>query len=73
VLGLKLKYRWHDPRWFAQALLDHRSPNNRMQRSVTHKVLGRGRRRVVLGQVTSARVLERSRAVADAGRWATVS
>lgn len=36
-----------------------------MQRSGKDKVLGRGRGRAVLGQVTGARVLERTRAVAD--------
>jgi len=48
------------------------SPNNRMQRSGMHKVLGRGRGHAVVEQVTSARVLERTRPVADAGRWATL-
>jgi len=43
-------------------------PNNPLQRSVNDKVLGRGRGRVLLDQVTSARVLKRTRAVADAGR-----
>lgn len=48
------------------------SPNNCMQRSGDDKVLGRGRGRAVLGRVTSARVLKRPRAVADARRWATL-
>lgn len=44
------------------------TPNNRMQRSGTHKVPGRGRGPFVPGHVTSARVLKGWRAVADAGR-----
>jgi hypothetical protein len=34
------------------------SPNNRMERGVTHKVLRRGRLSIVLEQVTRARVRE---------------
>jgi hypothetical protein len=41
-----------------------------MQRTGTDKVHGRGRLSVVLKQVTSARVLNRRRAVADGCRWA---
>jgi len=44
------------------------TPNNPLQRSVNDKVLGRGRGRAVVGQVTSARVLERTRAAAELGR-----
>jgi hypothetical protein len=44
-----------------------------MQRSGTHKVLGRGRGHAVLGQIISARVLKGRRAVADAGRWAALT
>jgi hypothetical protein len=44
------------------------TPNNLLQRSVNHKVLGRGRSGGVLKQVMRARVLERSRAVAEQGR-----
>ena len=44
------------------------SPNNPLQRSVNDKVLGRGRGRVVVEQVMSARVLERPRAAAERGR-----
>jgi hypothetical protein len=46
----------------------HESPNNPLQRSVNDKVLGRGRGRVFLDQVTSARVLERTRLAAERGR-----
>jgi hypothetical protein len=42
-----------------------------MQRAGTHKLLGRGRLSVVLEQVLRARVLKRTRAVADGGRSAT--
>jgi len=45
-----------------------RSPNNLLQRSGHDKVHGRGRGRAVVEQVTSARVLERTRAVAEQGR-----
>jgi hypothetical protein len=48
------------------------SPNKPMQRAGTDKLLGRGRLSAVHEQVTSARVLNRQRAVADGGRWATV-
>ena len=44
------------------------TPNKRMQRGVTHKVLGRGRLSVVLQQVRRARVLELSCSRADAYR-----
>jgi hypothetical protein len=44
------------------------SPNNLLQRSVNDKVLGRGRGRASLAQVMSARVLMRTRAVAEQGR-----
>jgi hypothetical protein len=44
-------------------------PNNPLQRSVTDKVLGRGRERLVLAQVCAARVLERPRAAAERGRY----
>jgi hypothetical protein len=44
------------------------SPNNLLQRSVNDKVLGRGRVRAVREQVCAARVLERTRAVAEQGR-----
>jgi hypothetical protein len=47
------------------------SSNNRMQRSGSDKVLGRGRVSAVPEQVTSARVLNGLRAVADADRSAT--
>ncbi len=43
-------------------------PNKHMQRAGTHKVLGRGRAGVLLGQVPLARVLKRQRAGADVGR-----
>jgi hypothetical protein len=43
-------------------------PNNLLQRSVNDKVLGRGRVRNSLAKVMSARVLERTRAVAEQGR-----
>jgi hypothetical protein len=49
------------------------SPNNLLQRSVNHKVLGRGRFGVVLEKVMRARVLERPRAVAEQGRYAAVA
>jgi hypothetical protein len=45
-----------------------RSPNNPLQRSVRHKVLGRGRGDVVLEQVQRARVLKCFRAAAERGR-----
>jgi hypothetical protein len=44
------------------------SPNKHMLRAVTHKVLGRGRSALVLGQVMRARVLMRWRSGADVGR-----
>jgi hypothetical protein len=44
------------------------SPNNRMQRAGTHKVLSRGRGRVAPEQVYLARVPTSRRAGADAGR-----
>ncbi len=44
------------------------SPNKRMQRSVTHKVLGRGRPSLVPWSAPHARVLTGQRAGADAGR-----
>ena len=43
-------------------------PNNPLQRSGNDKVLGRGRGRAVVGQVTRARVLERTRPAAEWGR-----
>ena len=43
-------------------------PNNPLQRSVNDKVLGRGRGRSLLEQVTSARVLGRTRPAAERGR-----
>jgi hypothetical protein len=46
------------------------TPNNRMQRAVTHKVLGRGRGRAAVEQVIRARVPTSRRAGADAGRYA---
>jgi hypothetical protein len=48
------------------------SPNKPMQRAGTDKVPGRGRLSVVHEQVHHARVLNRLRAVADGGRWATL-
>jgi len=45
------------------------SPNNPLQRSATDKVLGRGRGRSGVGQVTSARALERPRAAAERDRY----
>jgi hypothetical protein len=44
-------------------------PNNPLQRSVNDKVLGRGRGRLLLDQVMSARVLERTRPAAERGRY----
>jgi hypothetical protein len=44
------------------------SPNNRMQRAVNDKVLGRGRPSLVLTSAPRARVLTGQPAVADAGR-----
>jgi len=44
------------------------TPNNPLQRSGTDKVLGRGRGGVAVEQVTSARVLERTRAAAERDR-----
>jgi hypothetical protein len=44
------------------------TPNNRMQRSVNHKVLGRGRPASCASQPHRARVLKGRRAVADAER-----
>jgi hypothetical protein len=51
-------------RWLASCS----APNKPLQRSGKDKVLGRGRGRAVIGQVTSARVLERTRAAAERGR-----
>jgi hypothetical protein len=42
--------------------------NNPLQRSGTHKVVGRGRVAVLLDQVMRARVLERTRPAAERGR-----
>jgi hypothetical protein len=47
--------------------------NNLLQRSVNDKVLGRGRGRLVQAQVCGARVLERTRAVAEQKRYATTT
>ena len=44
------------------------TPNNRMQRAVTHKVLGRGRGRLDAPHVGRARVLIAQHAGADVGR-----
>jgi hypothetical protein len=44
------------------------SPNNRMQRAVMHKVLGRGRPSTMLTSAPRARVLTGQPAGADAGR-----
>jgi hypothetical protein len=43
----------------------HLPPNKPLQRAGTHKVLGRGRLSVVREQVCLARVLKRTRAVAE--------
>jgi hypothetical protein len=48
------------------------SPNNRVQRAVQDKVLGRGRVNAAPIQVIRARVLNELRPVADAGRWPTL-
>ncbi len=48
------------------------TPNKHMQRSGTDKVLGRGRGHAGVIHVGRARVLRRTRAVADVGRWATL-
>jgi hypothetical protein len=48
------------------------SPNNPMQRAGMDKLLGRGRVSTVHQQVTSARVLNGQRAVADGCRWAAL-
>jgi hypothetical protein len=45
-----------------------KSPNKHMLRAVTHKVLGRGRGRLLLEQVMRARVLLAQRSGADVGR-----
>src|SRR6185369_10459091 len=45
--------------------------NNPLQRSVNDKVLGRGRGRALLDQVTSARVIGRTRPAAERGRYAS--
>jgi hypothetical protein len=52
--------------------MNHQSPNNRMERGVTHKVPRRGRVSVVLGQVTSARVRDASACARSCERWATL-
>jgi hypothetical protein len=44
------------------------SANKHMQRAGMHKVLGRGRSRVLLSQVLRARVLTGQRAGADVNR-----
>jgi len=43
-------------------------PDNPLLRSVSDKVLGRGRGRTVVEQVTSARVPGHTRPIADLGR-----
>ena len=48
------------------------TPNKHMLRAGIHKVLGRGRSGVVLGQVPLARVLMGRRAGADVNRSATL-
>jgi hypothetical protein len=52
--------------------MNNESPNKHMQRSVNHKVHGRGRMGLVLEQVCGARVLTRRRAGADVNRWAAL-
>jgi hypothetical protein len=47
------------------------SPNKSLQRSVSHKVLGRGRPSVERTRALRARVLEGRRAAAELSRWAT--
>jgi len=46
----------------------HSPSNNLLQRSVNHKVLGRGRPSHLPTSALRARVLERTRAVAEQGR-----
>lgn len=46
----------------------HESPNNHMLRAVTHRVLGRGRGRLLPEQVMRARVLLAQRTGEDVGR-----
>jgi hypothetical protein len=50
--------------------LERSSPNNRMERGVTHKVLRRGRVNAVHSQVTSARVREALVCARSCERWA---
>jgi hypothetical protein len=47
------------------------SPNKSLQRSGTHKVLGRGRPSAESTRALRARVLEGRRAAAELSRWAT--
>jgi hypothetical protein len=47
------------------------TPNNRMERGVTHKVLRRGRVSVVLGQVLRARVRDALACARSCERWAS--
>ncbi len=47
------------------------SPNKSLQRSGTHKVLGRGRPSLLLHSLLRARVLKGRRAAAELSRWAT--
>jgi hypothetical protein len=46
-------------------------PNKSLQRSVNHKVLGRGRGVSALWRVLRARVLTSQPAAAELNRWAT--
>jgi hypothetical protein len=53
-----------------EVALNRSSPNNRIERGVTHKVLRRGRVSVVLGQVLRARVRDASACARSCERWA---
>jgi hypothetical protein len=50
----------------------HLSPNKTLQRSGTHKLLGRGRWVSCVPQRLRARVLKGTRAAAELCRWATL-
>jgi hypothetical protein len=52
--------------------VERSSPNNRMERGVTHKVLRRGRVSSVVDQVTSTRVREALACARSCERWAAL-
>jgi hypothetical protein len=56
-----------------EVALNRSSPNKRMERGVTHKVLRRGRVSSVVEQVTGARVREALACARSCERWAALA